>query len=44
MPIKLNKKKNPFFMSSHKFFLKYDLQYNNYVRNSVIEPIDGKEF
>ena len=42
MQIKPNK--NPFFISSQKFFLKYGLQDNHWVMQSVMKPIDAQVF
>ena len=44
MLIKRNKKKNMFCMSSKKFFMKYFLQDNYWVGNSVTKPADVMKF
>ena len=44
MPLKLNTKKTPFFMSSAKLCLKEDLQYNHWFVQSVIIPVDDVVF
>ena len=44
MPLKRYTKKTPFFMSSNKFISKYSIHDNNWVRNSVMKPVDAMEF
>ena len=44
MPLKRDTKKAPYYISSNKLFLKYCLQDNHLVRNSVTKPVDAVEF
>ena len=39
MPLKRDTKKNPYFISSTKLFLKYILQDNHWVGHSVMKPV-----
>ena len=44
VPLKVDTKKSPFCMSSHKFFLKYSIHSNNWVEKSVTKPVDSVVF
>ena len=44
VPLQRDTKNTPFCMYSAKLFLKYGLQDNNCVRNSIMKPVYAEEF